>query len=150
VNFKEWFQSRKPAEPSQPDPEEAAQRDAEDAILTKLAAKVVEWKMTVPAILSLESVKPLNYIGAQTMVFFEPFIQTLFNLKDYDTVRVMLEKRENIERLLLKIEELDAVAFEKEKQAKAERIAARGHRWWWPFGSKSSPTDPPAGPPTPL
>lgn len=150
MNFKEWFQSRQPAEPAQPDPEAAAQREAEDVILTKLAAKVVEWKMTVPAILSLESVKPLNYIGAQAMVFFEPFIQTLFNLKDYDTVRVMLEKRENIERLLLKIEELDAVAFDKERQAKAERNLARGRRWWWPFGSKSSPTDPPAGPPTPL
>lgn len=150
MNFKEWFQSRKPAEPAQPDPEADAQREAEDVILTKLATEVVEWKMTVPAILSLESVKPLNYIGAQAMVFFEPFIQTLFNLKDYDTVRVMLEKRENIERLLLKIEELDAVAFEKEKQAKAERHLARGRRRWWPFGSKSSPTDPPAGPPTPL
>jgi hypothetical protein len=83
-----------------PDPEKPALPAEEDAVLEKLAKKVVEWKMAVPAILFLESVKPLNFIGSQTMVFFEPIIQTVFNIKDYDTFRVALEKRETIEILL--------------------------------------------------
>ncbi|MEW5701329.1 MAG: hypothetical protein AB1792_03775 [Candidatus Zixiibacteriota bacterium] len=112
--------------------------EQEAAILARLASKVVEWKMTVPAILFLESVKPLNYIGAQAMVFFEPFVQTLFNFKDYDTFREMMEKRENVERLLQKIEELDAVALAAEEAARRERRAG-GHprRRWWPFGTGS-------------
>ena len=71
--------------------------------------------MTAPAIMALESVKPLNYIGSQAMVFFEPIIQTIFNLKDYDTMRQMLERRETIEMLLLRIEFFDAFARRKEK-----------------------------------
>jgi hypothetical protein len=89
--------------------------DYEKELLDKLAKKVVHWKMTAPAIMALESVKPLNYIGSQAMVFFEPIVQTIFNLKDYDTVRQMLERRETIEMLLLRIEFFDAIAKRKEK-----------------------------------
>ena len=115
--------------------------EREEQIITSLAAKVVEWKMAVPAILFLESVKPLNFIGAQMMVFFEPFVQTLFNLKDYDTFREMMERRENVERLLLKIEELDAEALQKEKQARTKRKTQRRGRWSW-FRRKSRPSLP--------
>jgi len=147
MSFKEWFQSRKAPETALLDAESLAQRDAEEVILRRLAAKVVEWKMTVPAILFLESVKPLNYIGAQAMIFFEPFVQTVFNLKDYDTFRIMMEKRENVERLLLKIEELDDEALRRDDEAKTIRRAVRrrrGRRWWWPFGSRPSAPDSPS------
>ena len=146
MNFGEWFKSRKPAEAAPLTEAEQTQKLAEAELMRRLAAKVVEWQMTVPAILFLESVKPLNYIGAQAMVFFEPIVQTVFNLKDYDTLRIMMEKRENVELLLLKIEELDAEALGKERQAKAARRAARGRRWWWPFGSKPQPPDSASGP----
>ena len=95
MSFGRWFETRAGARAETP-----PLTEEEEAVLERIAAKVVEWKMTVPAILFVESVKPLNYIGAQTMVFFEPFVQTLFNLKDYDTMREMLERRENMERLL--------------------------------------------------
>jgi hypothetical protein len=147
MNFGEWFKSRKPVDVAATTEADSAQKQAEAEIMRRLAAKVVEWQMTVPAILFLESVKPLNYIGAQAMVFFEPFVQTLFNLRDYDTLRIMMEKRENVEVLLLKIEELDAEALRKERNAKAARRAARGRRrWWWPFGPKSQTPESPQGP----
>lgn len=145
MNFGEWFKSRTPVESVPLTETEQSQKLAEAELMRRLAAKVVEWQMTVPAILFLESVKPLNYIGAQAMVFFEPIVQTVFNLKDYDTLRIMMEKRENVELLLLKIEELDAEALNKEKTAKAARRAARGRRWWWPFGSTKQPPDSPTG-----
>ncbi|MCP4566929.1 MAG: hypothetical protein GY841_05045 [FCB group bacterium] len=102
----------------------------EDAVLEKLAKRVVAWRMTVPAILFLESVKPLNYIGSQTMVFFEPMIQSIFSIKDYDTFRQALERRENIENLLQKIERLDAVAHNKEKLYKKYYKQQR-KKWKW-------------------
>ena len=150
MSFGDWFKSQKPTNPAPVDEAALAQAEAEVVILQKLAAKVVEWKMTVPAILFLESVKPLNYIGAQAMVFFEPFVQTIFNLKDYDTFRIMMEKRENVEKLLLKIEELDAEALRREKENRAARRAAQGgrRRWWWPFGAKGGDAPPPSEPPT--
>jgi hypothetical protein len=101
----------------------------QDEILTKIAQKVVLWKMSVPAVLFLESVKPLNYIGSQMMAFFEPFVQTLFSWKDYDEFRKMMEERETIERLLRRIEELDSVAQAKEKVLKEERKLKKKKEW---------------------
>ena len=150
MSFGDWFKAQNPPKPIPVDEAALAQEHAEGEIIQRLAAKVVEWKMTVPAILFLESVKPLNYIGAQAMVFFEPIVQTIFNLKDYDTFRIMMEKRENVEKLLLKIEELDAEALRREKDLRAARRAAQGgrRRWWWPFGAEGDDVPPPSEPPT--
>ncbi len=90
----------------------------EHAVLEKLARKTVQLGMTVPAILALETVKPLNYIGSQTLVFFEPMVQAVFNLKDFDTFRIALEKRESVEIMLRKIEAFDAEALDREKEFK--------------------------------
>lgn len=124
--FKDMFSSSSGnvSEPSKGIPPE------EEAILDKVAAKVVEWKMTVPAIMFLESMKPLNYIGAQTMVFFEPIVQGIFSIKDYDTFRVTMERRENAENLIRKIEALDAVAYKKEKLYK-KKLKEERRKWKW-------------------
>ncbi len=87
----------------------------------------------MPAILFLESVKPLNYIGSQMLVFFEPFVQTLFTVKDYNEFVRMMEERENVERLLQRIEKLDAEVLQKEKDEKRKRKEEKklsGKRFW--------------------
>ncbi len=111
--------------------EEKGLTPEESEIMTKIATKVVRMQMTVPAIMFLESVKPLNWIGSQVMVFFEPFVSALFgdraygffSVKDYNVFRQMMEKRENTERLLQKIEELDAIESQKQKEEKLKRKA---------------------------
>ena len=80
----------------------------QEEILDRLAAKVVEWKMSVPAILFLESVKPLNFVGSQVLVFFSPIANSLFTIKDYDELTTLLEQRGSIELLLKRIEALEA------------------------------------------
>lgn len=121
-----WFKggSEVPEAGQIPLPEE------EEAVLDKLAVKVVDRGMTVPAIIFLESVKPLNYIGSQVMVFFEPMVQTVFNFRDYDVLRSALEKRQSIEILLRKIEARDAVAQEREKRIKAF-LKEEKKKWKW-------------------
>jgi hypothetical protein len=101
----------------------------QDEILTKIAQKVVHWKMSVPAILFLESVKPLNYVGSQMMAFFEPMFQAVFSWKDYDEFRMMMEERGTVEMLLQRIEKLDSEAQEKEKVRKKERKQTRKLEW---------------------
>ena len=113
-----------------PDPEKKALPAEEDALLEKVAHKVVDRRMAVPAIVFLESVKPLNFIGSQAMVFFEPIVQSLFNFKDYDTFRSALERRESIEILLLKIEALDAVTSQREKRIK-KFMKSEKKKWKW-------------------
>jgi hypothetical protein len=112
-----------------PDPEKILPEEA-NAVLDKLAHKVVDKGWTIPAILFLESVKPLNYIGSQAMVFFEPIVQSVFNFRDYDTLRTALEKRETLEILLLKIEDYDATALVREKKIK-KFLKTERKKWKW-------------------
>lgn len=120
-------------------PEEEELTPEERDLMHRIAQKIVERGMTVPAILFLESVKPLNYIGSQVMVFLEPFMQAILrSVNDYNLFRKMMEKRDNVERLLQKIEELDAIQMQKErelkKKHKAEKKAKRKRFWRKIFG----------------
>jgi hypothetical protein len=75
-------------------------------------------------------------------VFLDPFVgaivgeksSILFSYRDYNLLRQMMERRENTERLLQKIEELDAIQYEKEREEKRRRKAekkAQGKRSFW-------------------
>jgi len=60
----------------------------------------------------------------------EPFVQAVIrDVSGYNTFRRMMEKRENVERLLQKVEELDAIQFQKEKELKKKYKAERKVRW---------------------
>ncbi|RKX24929.1 MAG: hypothetical protein DRP45_07105 [Candidatus Zixiibacteriota bacterium] len=104
--------------------------EEQEAVIVKLARKVVDKGMTVPAIMFLESVKPLNFIGSQVMVFFEPVVQAVFNISDYDNLRMALEKRETIEIMILRIEEMDVVAARREKIYK-KWYKQEKKKWKW-------------------
>lgn len=103
----------------------------EERVLNKLAERVVRWKMTVPAIVFLESVKPLNYIGSQALVFFEPMVQAIFNFNEYDSLRRAMERRENVERLMQKIEAADAVEQKWEREYRKRLKQARKESRSW-------------------
>ena len=104
-------------DPNLSDPTHSSLPEEEDLVLDKLARKTVMWGagMTVAAIMTLESIKPANFIMSQVLVFFEPIIQSVFTIKDYDTFRTALEKRETIEILIQKIEAYDVIAKKREK-----------------------------------
>ena len=94
-------------------------------IMDRFAAKIVDWRMTAPAILFLESAKPLSFLGNQALVFFQPIVQSLFNFKTYDEFIEILEDRDNLEYLLLKIEELES---ERQRAEREERRRRREER----------------------
>lgn len=98
--------------------EEDTFTEEELAMLDKLAENVVARHLTAPAIFFLEVSKPLNFLGSQFLLFFEPIIQAIFTAKHYTMFREMLERRETIEMLLVRIEALDAERRKKEKEAK--------------------------------
>ncbi len=90
--------------------------DEDELLIEKVAQKIVRMRMTVPAIFFLESSKPLAFLGSQLLIFFEPFIQTLFNFRQYQRFALLMEDRANWEKLLRKIEDLDAAYSEAEKR----------------------------------
>ncbi len=101
-------------------------------IIDRFATKVVEWRMTAPAILFLESAKPLSFLGNQALIFFQPIVQSIFNFKTYDEFIEVLEDRQNLEYLLLKMEELESERTKKEreerKRRRDERRAAKSRK----------------------
>jgi hypothetical protein len=76
----------------------------DEALLDRLARRVVELHMEVPAILALESSRPMTVIASQALIFFEPMIQSLFRLSDYRRFTALIERREVIDALVSRIE----------------------------------------------
>ena len=89
-------------------PKERPLADEQREWLDRIAQAVVRRGMTGPAILLLESVKPLNFVGAQALLFFKPVISMLFAPERCDEVAALLEKRQSLEILMQMIERHDA------------------------------------------
>ena len=90
----------------------SAQLSAEEsALIERLATEVVRRRMTVPAILFLESMKPLTFLGSQTLYFFEPMVRAITSRSEYRTATTLLEDRDKIEHLLRRIEALEAAGL---------------------------------------
>ncbi|MBM3327314.1 MAG: hypothetical protein FJY65_10165 [Calditrichaeota bacterium] len=104
---------------------EASLTDRQRELVSKLADRIVRLRMTTPAILFLESVRPLNYVGSQVMVFFAPVVRGFFGMPEWDEFRLILEHRESIGYLCDQIEAREAVQMEEEARQKAERKAAK-------------------------
>ena len=77
------------------------------ALLERLAKAVIHRRMAAPAILFLESLIPLSYIGSQVMHFLRPFMTFLFSQEEYDRLSHLLERRSTIEHLIETIKRLE-------------------------------------------
>ncbi len=97
-------------------------------VMDRFARKIIDWRMTAPAILFLESAKPLSFLGNQALVFFQPIVQAIFNFKTYDEVVEILEDRDNLEYLLSRLEELEAERAREEREAKKRRREEQARR----------------------
>ncbi len=87
-------------------PEEIDEKEKQE-IIDKLAKGIVRRGLTAPAIMFLESIKPINYIGSQVMVFFEPVILSIFTIKNYRKIALIFEERGAVERVLEAIEKFE-------------------------------------------
>lgn len=93
---------------------------SDEALLGLVADKICRRGLAVPAILFLESSKPLSFIGSQCLVFMEPFVKTFFSVRHYDRFAEMMEDRANVERLLTQLEAREA---ERRDDERAKRKA---------------------------
>ncbi len=70
-----------------------------------LAERVVRFGLTVPAILFLESMRPMNLIGANALHFMAPVLDPLMPGLGVDELARFLERRDSVEALIRAIEE---------------------------------------------
>jgi len=76
-----------------------------DALIEQLASAVQARRMTVPAILFLESHKPLTSLFHTAAVMSLPLLLPLFGTRARE-LPAFLQSRDNVERLISRIEEL--------------------------------------------
>lgn len=103
----------------------------EEELIEKLAQFIVKRKMETPAILFLETLKPLSFVGSTlTMIYVAPFLDIYgMNINQYT---MLFQKRENVERLLQRIEALieESDRLKKEKEKKKGKERKRKWRLW--------------------
>ncbi|NLS78936.1 MAG: hypothetical protein GXY76_16925 [Chloroflexi bacterium] len=75
-----------------------------DELIDKLAQAVLRHGMQTPAVWFLEMHKPLGFIGAQALLFLEPVLGAFSGDAAIHEVAALLEERENVERLLARLE----------------------------------------------
>ena len=129
MGIKDMFRTPDPKEPEDNKP-----TAEEQVLIDRFAQWVVRRSLTVPAIMAIESTKPLNWIGSQMMLVgepaawaLEPFLKAAFsfNHKDYLNMQKLMEKRQSMEFILLAIEKYDAEYKIKEDEIRQENRARK-------------------------
>ena len=74
-------------------------------LIDTVCREVVKRGMATPAILFLESTRPLNYVGSQTMTFFEPVMHAVLRHPEaWRRFADILEHRGSVEYICRRID----------------------------------------------
>jgi hypothetical protein len=108
-NPKEAHSALLPVKPSDPggpfDPAEMSP-ERRDEIIDYLAQNVVRRKLQTPAIFFLELNKPMSTVASSMITFAQPTVGAFFGFKRMAEWAALLNERENVERLIQRIESL--------------------------------------------
>lgn len=96
--------SRRPESPEPPPP---ATEPTDEELIEKVASEIVSRRLAAPATFMLESWKPLSFVASQGLIVLGPFVDAALDIPSYDAFCRMIEKRENVEKLLARVEELE-------------------------------------------
>ena len=111
LSIVEWLKHAFATEPPGP----AQPTEAQRLIVDRLCREIVRRRMSTPAHLMLEMGRPLTYVSAQLMHFFQPFLTVLADSAAYDQVSSFLEHRGSIEYISGRLEALETEAAEPDR-----------------------------------
>jgi hypothetical protein len=75
-----------------------------EQLLDDLTRRIDELGMIAPAILFLETCKPLAFLGAQLLWFAQPFFSLAFTQADWRDFTLLVEDRAGVEDLIARLE----------------------------------------------
>ena len=75
-----------------------------EQLLDDLTRRIEKIGMTAPAILFLETYKPLAFLGAQLLWFAQPFLSLGFKEADLRDLTLLIEDRGGVEELIDRLE----------------------------------------------
>ena len=69
-------------------------------MLEKIARRLVQRRMEAPALMFMESVGPLNFLGSQVMHGLRPFLELVCDTTEMERLALVLERRDSVEHLI--------------------------------------------------
>lgn len=97
----------------------------EQELLDRLADRLCRHGLGMPAILFLETCRPLNFVGSQSLAFLEPIVLSVFDWEGYADFRRLLERRGSIEALIRAVEQAESRRRADQQTAHDARQAAK-------------------------
>lgn len=112
-------------------------------LIDRIATEIVKRGLETPAIMLLETFKPLSFIGAEMAIFYLfPYIKAITTNPVVDEITAIFHDRSAVEELIKRIEELVEIEKEKERAAKEAKKRAKQlmsgnekKKRFWIFGS---------------
>lgn len=101
-----WLKHAFAVEP--PGPAEPTPRQAE--VVDRLCREVVRRGMATPALVALEMSRPLNFVTAQAIHFFDPLVAAVTDADGHREFARFLEQRGSVDHLVRRIGEIEAEA----------------------------------------
>ena len=106
------------------DPPGAAEpTEDQKPVVEKVCQEVIRRRMATPALIMLETFRPLNFVGSQVLHFFHPIVSAILTTEAYKHFTEFLERRGSVDYLCQRIEQLDDEMMEKNKKSKNEESA---------------------------
>jgi len=94
----------------------------EDTVfLDRMARWIAVRSLAVPAVVFLESSKPLSFVGSQFLYFFEPMVKIFVGGEGYSRFARLMEDRDNVERFLERIETAEQAVREERKKPREDK-----------------------------
>ena len=97
-------------------------------LIDKISKFIAQKKMAAPAIMTIESLRPLARIGSQLMHFVAPFAEIIFNPKEYQEFAVLLENEEYVRLLIKRIDEIDVDMYREERKDRKLKRKRRNNK----------------------
>jgi hypothetical protein len=104
-------------------PAQAELTPQQQSVVDRVCHAVVARKMTTPALAFLEMSRPLNYISSQAIHFFTPILSALVDTKAVECFATVLERRDAVDILCTRIEQIEKAVAKSGSEASGESPA---------------------------
>ncbi|MGQ9730922.1 MAG: hypothetical protein ACUVX8_06550 [Candidatus Zipacnadales bacterium] len=91
--------------PTEPPP--LTDKPTDEELIERIARELVARRLAAPATFLLESSRPLSFLASQGLILLGPFVDAALEVPHYDAFVRMIECRENVEKLIERIEQLE-------------------------------------------
>ncbi|PID29047.1 MAG: hypothetical protein CSB55_02970 [Candidatus Cloacimonadota bacterium] len=95
-------------------------------LIDQASKAICKRRMAAPAIMAIESLRPLHFLASQALFGLLPFAEIFFKSKDYQEFAVLLEKDKYVSLLMKRIDEVDLEMYKEERE---KNRLNRKRRW---------------------